>query len=727
MEEPYPAPVLPDVTERPARRAEIRARAARRRRLARLVAAGAGVGVVAVTVVVVVLGAGNEPAARKVSPAGSTAGTTTSGSATVASTSPAGTAKAPAPHLVVSALPSLPVAVQDAAAVPSPSGILLLGGLTASDTSTNRIVVAGAGGARLVGHLPASLHDAAAARVNDKVYFFGGGDGSAQRDAILRFDPATGVVKRVGRLPAASSDVSSAVIGGTAYLVGGFDGARWLNTVVAYTPGKAVRVVGHLPYGVRYAAVAAAGGLVVVAGGTLSSGAATSSVLAFDPVTGRARTIGHLPAPTTHGAAAALGAIVYAIGGRGSAVGSATARIVAIDPVAGTVRTVARLDQPRSDLAAVTKDNRILVAGGTGAGGTTRRVRSLHLVTPSAPGSTAVAPSVATVPGNVYAYDAANMLTGAARTARSLVYVPEGGSDDMVVINPRTYRIIARYRMGRLPQHITPSYDLKTLYLSNNVGNSLQAVDPRTGKPKGAPIPIDDPYNLYYTPTGRYAIVVAERNNELDFRDPHTWAMKKRLPVPCRGIDHMDFSADGTYMLASCEFSGDLVRVDLPSFRVRGPLRLGFGAMPQDVKLSPDGAVFYVADNTRGGIYVIDGRRMKIKGFIRTGAGAHGLYPSRDATKMYISNRIAGSISVLSFATRRVIATWHTGGSPDMGGVSADGKVLWLSSRYSGEVLAISTANGHVLARIPVGAGPHGLAVWPQPGRYSLGHTGILR
>jgi DNA-binding beta-propeller fold protein YncE len=67
------------------------------------------------------------------------------------------------------------------------------------------------------------------------------------------------------------------------------------------------------------------------------------------------------------------------------------------------------------------------------------------------------------------------------------------------------------------------------------------------------------------------------------------------------------------------------------------------------------------------------------------------------------------------------------GGSPDMGGVSANGKVLWLSGRYNAVVYAISTVNGRLLAKIPVGEGPHGLCVWPQPGRYSLGHTGILR
>ncbi len=174
-----------------------------------------------------------------------------------------------------------------------------------------------------------------------------------------------------------------------------------------------------------------------------------------------------------------------------------------------------------------------------------------------------------------------------------------------------------------------------------------------------------------------------------------------------------------------------MLKVDVASQRVVGTLQLpdGPGAMPQDVKLSPDGRVFYVADMTAGGLWELDGRRLRVTGFLRTGAGVHGLYPSRDAKLLYATNRREGSISVISFRTRKVLTTWRLpgGGSPDMGGVSADGRVLWLSGRYNAEVYAISTRNGRLLARIPVGRGPHGLCVWPQPGRYSLGHTGILR
>jgi DNA-binding beta-propeller fold protein YncE len=243
-------------------------------------------------------------------------------------------------------------------------------------------------------------------------------------------------------------------------------------------------------------------------------------------------------------------------------------------------------------------------------------------------------------------------------------------------------------------------------------------------------MPVADPYNLYFTVDGRRAIVVAEGRRELDFRTPHTMRLRHALHVPqCAGVDHMDFTADGRRALVSCEFAARMIVVDLRRERVLRTIALRPGAMPQDVKLSPDGRTFYVADMAGGGVWLVDARSWRVLRFQRTGAGAHGLYPSRDARRLYVSNRGEGSISVLSFRTRRPVAKWRIpgGGSPDMGGVSANGRVLWLSGRYNAEVYAISTRTGRLLRRIPVGRGPHGMCVWPQPGRYSIGHTGILR
>lgn len=310
----------------------------------------------------------------------------------------------------------------------------------------------------------------------------------------------------------------------------------------------------------------------------------------------------------------------------------------------------------------------------------------------------------------------------------SRVYVPNSLSNTVSVIDPHTYRVIDQFPVGALPQHVTPSYDLRTLWVNDNAGNSLTPINPRTGKP-GKPVPVTDPYNLYFTPDGNHAIVVAESQQQLDFRDPHTMNLQHSLAVPCAGVNHLDFTADGRYLVASCEFGAKLIEVDVAQQKVVETLSLPPGSMPQDVKLSPDGGTFYVADMMNGGVWRIDASSFRSEGLIPTGAGAHGLFVSRDAQRLYVTNRGDGSISVVLFRRNRQTDKWRIpgGGSPDMGGISANGKVLWVTGRYDAVVYAISTRTGKLLAKIPVGQGPHGLCVYPQPGRYSLGHTGVFR
>ena len=331
-------------------------------------------------------------------------------------------------------------------------------------------------------------------------------------------------------------------------------------------------------------------------------------------------------------------------------------------------------------------------------------------------------------PHDIYAADRPGRLSPIVRHDPALVYVPNSESGTLDVIDQRTFRIVGHYQVGRLPQHVTPSYDMRRLYVLNDQGNSLTVINPRTGKP-GRTIPVTDPYNMYFTPDGRYAIVVAEALQRLDFRDAQTMRLVRSVPVDCLGIDHADFTADGRYAIFSCEFSGKLLKLDVVHQRVMGTIHVNEGGSPQDVKTSPDGKVMYVADQYANGVQIVDPRRFKEIGFLHTGTGAHGLYVNRQSTWLYVTNRRDSSISVIDLHTRKVVHTWHIpgGGSPDMGGLSADGKVLWLSGRYSSVVYALNARTGHLLAKIPVGSSPHGLCVYPQPGRYSLGHTGVFR
>lgn len=391
---------------------------------------------------------------------------------------------------------------------------------------------------------------------------------------------------------------------------------------------------------------------------------------------------------------------------------------------------------------------------------------------------------VVTVPGmppvadalNLYSETGQGKLSAATAGALERVYVPNRAENTVSVIDPATLKVVDKFKVGINPQHIVPSWDLATLWVANNAegrtDGSLTPINPKTGKP-GKPVPVEDPYNLYFSPDGKLAIVVVEAFKRLDFRDPHSMVLSYSIDVPnCTGINHADFSIDGRFALFTCEFDGSITKIDLVNRKVVGTLKLSRyfnrpdalaaiaapgkkprkipdprqpGAdicttpgMPQDVRISPDGKIFFVADMMADGVHLVDGATFTQIGFIETGVGAHGLYPSRDGKNLYVANRGGnkirgtpggkGSVSVIDFASRSVVKNWPIpgGGSPDMGNVSADGKHLWLSGRYDDMVYRIDTQSGRV-DKIKVGREPHGLTVWPQPGRYSLGHTGNLR
>jgi YVTN family beta-propeller protein len=131
-------------------------------------------------------------------------------------------------------------------------------------------------------------------------------------------------------------------------------------------------------------------------------------------------------------------------------------------------------------------------------------------------------------PVNIYEHTAAGHLSPVTTGALPRVYVPNRSSNSVSVIDTVTLKEVDRFNVGSKPQHVVPSWDLKTLWVANNgtgKNGSLTPIDPMTAKP-GKQVPVDDPYNLYFMPDGSAAIVVDEAMKQLDFRDPHTMALK---------------------------------------------------------------------------------------------------------------------------------------------------------------------------------------------------------
>ncbi len=365
---------------------------------------------------------------------------------------------------------------------------------------------------------------------------------------------------------------------------------------------------------------------------------------------------------------------------------------------------------------------------------------------------TTPAPVVATVPGmppvpdptNLYSEQTAGKVAAVGRERPAARLRSAHQANDVYVIDPATLKVIDKFKVGLNPHHIVPSWDMKTLWVANTAEEheerqrDADRPEDRQGRQGGSRSRIRTTCTSRRTASSRSSSPKPTSASTSAIR--RRWRCSIKLDLPdCAGVNHADFSIDGHYAIFTCEFAKSLVKIDFVERKVLGYLKLSRGGMPQDIRISPDGKRFYVADMMADGIFVIDGESFKEIDFIKTGKGTHGLYPSRDGKKLYVANRGSNKIhgtregpgTVSRSSTSRPARSKRTGwfqggGSPDMGNVTADGKQLWLSARYDNVVYVFDTTTGEVKS-IPVGKEPHGLTVWPQPGRYSLGHTGNMR
>ena len=333
--------------------------------------------------------------------------------------------------------------------------------------------------------------------------------------------------------------------------------------------------------------------------------------------------------------------------------------------------------------------------------------------------------------GGIYAGPVSRVIDPRVADLPPRVYVPNETSNDVAIIDPVTLEVVGRITAGSAPEHISPDWDLSKLYVSNMNGATLTVIDPVTQESIET-MDVPFPYNTYFTPDGSKAIIVADylgndmiADNGLYFYDRETWELLKFVQVPWAGVNHLDFSPDGSYLMVTTETAGAVVKIDVDAMEIVGAVEVG--GSPLDIRLGPEGDVFYVANQGTHGVDVIDAEAMEAIGFIPTSSGAHAFAFSRDATRLFVTNRLENTISVIDLATNTIVDTWEAGGSPDMATVSPDGSQLWISNRFHGTVTVFDPETGEQLANIETGGNPHGLTYWPQPGTISLGHNGNMR
>ena len=318
----------------------------------------------------------------------------------------------------------------------------------------------------------------------------------------------------------------------------------------------------------------------------------------------------------------------------------------------------------------------------------------------------------------------------AARGARPLVYVPNSDSNTVDVIDQRTFKVVEHFAVGALPQHVVPSWDLKTLYVTNDAATSLTPIDPRTGKP-GRTIPVDDPYNMYFTPTAATRSSSRSGCTGSTSAIAHTFKLQS-LAARSRARASTTWTSLPTarYVIVSCEFSGQMLKVDVARERVVGVLHAAArrGAAGREALARREGLLRRRHELERR----LAGRRRRASrpaASCRRARRARPLSEPRRAVPLRHESRRGLDLRhlVRDAARSCTRGTSPAAAAPTWGTSRPTARSCGCPAATTASSTRSARANGRLLAKIPVGAGPHGLCVWPQPGRYSLGHTGILR
>ena len=297
-------------------------------------------------------------------------------------------------------------------------------------------------------------------------------------------------------------------------------------------------------------------------------------------------------------------------------------------------------------------------------------------------------------------------LTGNAHAA--YVIVLNSADDTLSLIDPATGTETKRVPIGRGPHHMMPMPDDSALLIGLTTVNQLLVVNRKTGDITRR-IPAMDPYQLGFSPDGKYFVTTALRQDFVDiYPGTLTDDMKPIARVKSGSMpSHLIFSPDSRYVYVTEQGSNTVAKIELTSGKVVN--RVSVGVAPAGIWLTPDGSKLLVGVMGQDFVAIIDRATDKVVGKVVTGRGAHNFLAKGDKRHLFVSNRVDDTISVLDMQTMKVVDSIKVPGSPDCMELSSDGKWMWVTARTRKDVALVNMQTKQVEKRIPVGRSPHGI------------------
>jgi YVTN family beta-propeller protein len=297
---------------------------------------------------------------------------------------------------------------------------------------------------------------------------------------------------------------------------------------------------------------------------------------------------------------------------------------------------------------------------------------------------------------------------GPARPALATTAVVLNSDDDSVsVIDSNSYREISRTHIGRSPHHLIQTPDGRTLIIAMSGSNELVLIDRTTGVEKQR-ITASDPYQIGFSPDGKFFVAASLRLDRIDIYDGSTFRLLYRLPAATMP-SHIAFSRDSKTAFVTLQGTSGLISIDLGSGKVNWTAPVG--RQPAGI-VTRSGGTLLVGIMGSDHIVEVDPANGSVLRRIQTGNGAHNFLASADGKKLYVTNRVAGTISILDADTLAITGTLQAPGGPDDMALSPDGHELWVTGRWHAWVDVIELASGTLKTSVPVGRSPHGIFVY---------------
>ena len=288
-------------------------------------------------------------------------------------------------------------------------------------------------------------------------------------------------------------------------------------------------------------------------------------------------------------------------------------------------------------------------------------------------------------------------------------------ADSVLVLNSEdaSYSILSRSQraemqrlpVGREPHHLMLTPDGKEVLIGSTATNELLVLDAKTGERRGVQRNIIDPYQLGFSPDGKWFVTVAYRLDHVDIYRADGFKLAGRIFLD--GLpSHMAFDPDSKTVFVSLQQTGRLAAFDLATQALKWNVEVG--KAPAGL-IMPDAKRVLVALTGEDGIVVVDPKDGAVTGKLKTGRAAHNFFPRGDGRHWFLSNRVEGTVSLVDVQDMRVVGSIRVPGGPDCMDITPDGKELWVTQRFLRRVAVVDLEQMKMVASIPVGKSPHGV------------------